>query len=92
MLPHGMKLTFSIRTMKQDNNRSDIPSLLDRGQEAINITTSFGRDNGLEFRAEKTVGGLDSLGGDLIPLRCVSSEWGLSPLNSQMRPNTCGSY
>ncbi len=33
----------------------DIPSLIDKGQEAINIATAFGRDNGLEFGAEKTV-------------------------------------
>ena len=33
----------------------DIPSLIDKGQEAINIATAFGRDNGLEFRAKKTV-------------------------------------
>ncbi len=33
----------------------DIPSLLDRGQGAINIATSFGRDDGLEFGAEKTM-------------------------------------
>ncbi len=33
----------------------DIPSLIDKGQEAINIATSFGRERGLEFGAEETV-------------------------------------
>ncbi len=33
----------------------DIPSLINKGQEAINIATSCGRDRGLEFGVEKTV-------------------------------------
>ncbi len=33
----------------------EIPSLIDKGQEAISIATSFGRERGLEFGAEKTI-------------------------------------
>ncbi len=33
----------------------DIPSLLDKGQEAINMATSFGKENVLEFDAKKTI-------------------------------------